>query len=173
MLNHIYCACVISRLTRCFPPIAQSNWRRSRAAWTSSTARCRSPRRPSRGWSSAAESSPSSGKSKNCPATLLEKFWRISLYCVWLMTLLQSSMWHNVSSNRGKRPNIYLRRAKPESHQLNYLTVYLIFLIIKCERNCSGNALQFSLLIHKQGEPEPIVGCLGVRISMSRKCFVF
>ena len=43
--------------------------------------------------------------------------------CMWLITLLQCSMWRNVLSNRGKWSKILSHRAKQWRQQLNFLTV--------------------------------------------------
>ena len=45
-------------------------------------------------------------------ATLLEKFRQILLSCIWLRTILQSSMWRKVSPTRRKWSKILSHRAK-------------------------------------------------------------
>ena len=44
--------------------------------------------------------------------------------CVWLIALLQCSMWRNFLSNRGKLANISAHRAKQKRHQLYVLRVH-------------------------------------------------
>ena len=50
----------------------------------------------------------------------------LGIHCIWRMTLLQSSMWRKVSSNRRKWSKMSLNWVRQYRHQLNILTVYVV-----------------------------------------------